>query len=159
MKKFNTKRLMIALIVGIVVLNIISPVQEMFDFWFNAYSGLPDEMVVAKSIGFWTVQMFLFLVVFQVIFPMLIYVILSEIAVKKSNIFIGVIFGVCCFFVGSLPQLIYFPLLINVSINFVLVRGFWSLINLVIVGGIIGGIYKPVVLKEKSRIEEEGSAI
>jgi hypothetical protein len=159
MNKFNSKRLIIALIVGIVVLNIISPVQEMFDFWFNAFGGLPYELVVQKSIGMWMVKMLVFIVVFQVVIPMFVYVILSEIAIKKSNIFIGVIFGLCCFVVGALPQLMFFPLLINVSINFVIVRGIWTLINLVIIGGVIGGIYKPVVQKTKSLIEEEGSAI
>lgn len=159
MNKFNSKRLLIALIVGIVVLNIISPVQEMFDYWLNAYSGLPYEMIVPKSIGIWMVQMFVFLILFQVAIPMVVYVFLSEIAVKKSNIFIGVLFGLCCFVVGALPQLMFFPLLINVSVNFVLVRSLWSLINLVLVGGVIGGIYKPVSRKEKVKIEEDGSAI
>jgi hypothetical protein len=159
MNKFNSKRLLIALIVGIVVLNIISPVQEMFDYWFNAYTGLPGELVVQKSIGIWFVQMFVFIVLFQVVIPMFVYVFIAEVAMKKSNIFIGVIFGLCCFIVGSLPQLMFFPLLINVSINFVIVRGIWSLINLVLVGGVIGGIYKPIVQKQKSIIEEEGSAI
>ena len=159
MKKFNSKRLLIALIVGIVVLNIISPVQEMFDFWFNAYAGLPYELVVQKTIGLWFVQMFIFIVLFQVVIPMFVYVFLVEIAINKSNIFIGVLFGLCCFIVGSLPQLMFFPLLINVSVNFVIVRGVWSLINLVIIGGVIGGIYKPLVQKTKSLIEEEGSAI
>lgn len=157
--KFNLKRLLIALIVGIVVLNILSPVQEMFDYWFNAYIGIPNEMIVQKSIGLWLIQMFINLVIFQVFIPMIIYVILSEIAIKKSNIFIGVIFALCCFLVGSLPQLIYFPLLIKVPINFVFTRGVWSLINLVMVGGIIGGIYKPVVKEEKTKIQEEESAI
>jgi len=158
--KINTKRLVIALIVGTVVINIISPVQEMFDYWFNAFKGLPDEVIVTKSFGSWLLQIIIFLVVFQVIIPMLVYVFLAEIAIKKSNIFIGVIFGVCCFLVGSLPQLMTFPLLVNVSNNFVLIRAAWSLITLVLIGGVIGGIYKPVILtKEKSRIEEEESAI
>jgi len=159
MNKFNSKRLLIALIVGIVVLNIISPVQEMFDYWFNAYSGIPAEMVVPKSVGAWFVQMFIFIVLFQVVIPMFVYVFLAEIAIKKSNIFIGVIFGLCCFFVGSLPQLMFFPLLINVSVNFVIVRGLWSLFDLVLIGGVIGGIYKPVAQKQKAVIEEEASAI
>lgn len=157
--KFNSKRLLIALIVGIVVLNILSPVQEMFDYWFNAYTGVPNEMVVQKSIGIWLVQMFIYIVIFQVVIPMLIYVVLSEIAIKKSNITIGVIFGFCCFIVGSLPQLIFFPLLIHIPIIFVFVRGLWSFINLIMVGGIIGGIYKPVVKEEKTKLAEEESAI
>lgn len=158
--KINTKRLVIALIVGTVVINIISPVQEMFDYWFNAFKGLPDEVIVTKSFGSWLLQIIIFLVVSQVIIPMLVYVFLAEIAIKKSNIFIGVIFGMCCFLVGSLPQLMTFPLLVNVSNNSVLIRAIWSLITLVLVGGIIGGIYKPVVMtKEKSRIREEESAI
>jgi hypothetical protein len=86
------------------------------------------------------------------------YVFLSEIAIQKSNILIGVIFGITCFFVGSLSQLIILPLLIHVPINFIAIRGFWSLINLVLVGGIIGGIYKPVT-KRPSIDNEERAAI
>jgi len=157
MSKFNLKRLLIALVVGIVVLNIASPFEEMSDIWFGAYDGVPEEMVIQKSIGIWVVQVFLSVVIFQVVIPMCFYVFLSEIAIQKSNILIGVIFGVTCFFVGSLSQLIAFSLSIHVPINFIAVRSFWSLINLVFVGGIIGGIYKPVTKKKPVDQEEKGA--
>ena len=158
MNKFNLKRLLIALVVGIVVLNIASPFQEMSDFWFGVYVGMPDNMIVNKSIGMWVVQLFLGVVIFQVVIPMCFYVFLSEIAIRRSNILIGVIFGVTCFFVGSLSLLMILPLLIHVPISFIAVRGFWSLINLVLVGGIIGGIYKPLA-KKPTIDNEEKSAI
>ena len=154
MNKFNLKRLLIALVVGIVVLNIASPFEVMSDRWFDAYSGIPKEMVIEPSIGLWVVQVFLGVVIFQVLIPMCLYVFLSEIAIQKSNILIGVIFGVTCFFVGSLSQLIDLSLSIHVPINFIAVRSFWSLINLVLTGGIIGGIYKPVT-KKKSTVDHE----
>jgi hypothetical protein len=159
MNKFNLKRLLIALVVGIVVLNIVSPFQEMSDSWFDAYVGVPSEMVVQKSIGLWVVQVFLNVVVFQVLIPMCFYVFLSEIAIQKSNILIGVIFGVTCFFVGSLSQLVMLPLLIHMPINFVAIRSFWALINLVLAGGIIGGIYKPVAKKKPVPSNEEKGAV
>ena len=159
MNKFNLKRLLIALVFGIVVLNIASPLQEMSDSWFEAYIGVPTEMVVQKTIGLRSVQLFLTVVIFHVMIPMCFYVFLSEIAIQKSNILIGVIFGVTCFFVGSLPQIIILPLLIHVPINFVAIRSFWALINLVLVGGIVGGIYKPVTKKNPVINNEEKSAI
>jgi len=153
MNKFNVKRLLTALIVGIVILNIASPFQGMSDFWFDAYVGVPSDVIVEKSIGIWVVKMFLSVVFFQVVIPMCFYVLLSEIAIQRSNILIGVIFGVTCFFVGALSLLMLLPLFVHLPINFLAVRGFWSLINLVLAGGIVGGIYKPIAKRPATHQE------
>ena len=159
MPKVNSKRLLIALIVGIVVLNIIGPVQGMLEYWFNAYSGLPESVVVEKNIGTWMAGMILLSITFEVVLPMLIYVFLVEKYFLKSSLVIGMSFGLVAFLVGAFPQYIMIPLLIKVSITFSFVRSACSLFNLVLIGGIIGGIYKPLELMKKEEAEENVSPI
>jgi hypothetical protein len=161
MPKINTKRLLIALVVGIVIINIIRPVQSVFEYWFNAYTGLPDEAIVEKNIGIWMALMILSSIIFEVVIPMLIYVYVIEKFLYKSSLVKGLIFSLVVFFVGALPQTIMLPLFIKVSINYTLLRAFIALFNLVLIGGIIGGIYKPIEQEKQqgSKIEEDQSPI
>jgi hypothetical protein len=160
MPKYNSKRLLVALIVGIVVLNLITPVEGLLEYWFNAYSGLPNEVVVEKNIGIWMMLNVMVLVVFIVVIPMLVYVFLVEKFFHKSSLVLGLIFGLVIFICGALPELVLLPLLIKVNLNFTFVRAFITLFNLVLVSGIIGGIYKPVEeKKELPETKEDQSAI
>jgi hypothetical protein len=160
MPKYNSKRLLIALIVGIVVLNLLAPVEGLLEFWFNAFSGLPNEVVVEKNIGLWMMMNVLVLIIFVVVIPMIVYVFLVEKIFHKSSLVYGLVFGLVIFFCGALSELIILPLLIKVTINFIIIRSFITLFNLVLVGGIIGGIYKPVEeKKELPETREDQSAI
>jgi hypothetical protein len=144
MPKFNSKRLLIALIVGIVVLNILLPVQGLTEYWLNVNVDMPNEVVVEKNIGIWMMLRSLVAIIFEVMLPMLIYAFIIEKMIQKSTLVLGLVFGLVIFFAGSLPQYFTLPLLIKVSFNFSFIRAFWSLFNLVLIGGIIGGIYRPV---------------
>jgi hypothetical protein len=135
--------LVLALVGGSVVLNILGPLRGISEKKMKIYEGmLPGLQVELTSVNLriWLARMTIAAVLLEVIVPGAIYVVLAE-ELERSGVLFGMMFWGGAWLVGSLPVLVFEPMLIHVPRRFVIHNIVWSLLIYLIIGAVVGLIY------------------
>lgn len=139
----ETGWLVLALVIGSVVLNILGPLRGLSEKRLGIYKdmlpGLQVE-VTAETMRGWLARMTVAAVVLEVIVPGVIYALLAE-ELERSGALLGMLFWGGAWLVGSLPPLVFEPMLIHVPRRFVVHNIVWSLLIYLAIGAVVGGIY------------------
>ena len=135
--------LILSLLVGSIVLNIVGPLRGISEKKMNVYERMLPGMqvkVTSENLRTWLAQMTLAAVLLEVIVPGIIYAVLAE-ELGRSGILFGMLFWSSAWLIGSLPVLVFEPMLIHVPRRFVIHNIMWSLITYLIIGAVVGLIY------------------
>lgn len=135
--------LILSLVVGSIVLNIVGPLRGISEKKMNVYERMLPGMqveVTSEDLRTWLAQMTLTAVLLEVIVPGVIYAVLAE-ELGRSGILFGMLFWSSAWLIGSLPVLVFEPMLIHVPRRFVIHNIVWSLITYLIIGAVVGLIY------------------
>jgi hypothetical protein len=135
--------LALALAVGSIVLNILGPLRGTSEKRMGVYEGMLPGLqveVTPENLRTWLAQMTIAAVLFEVIVPGVIYAVLAE-ELGRSGILFGMMFWGGAWLIGSLPPLVFEPMLIHVPRRFVVHNLVWSLLVYLIIGAVVGLIY------------------
>ena len=135
--------LILALVTGSVVLNIVGPLRGLSEKKTGAYKNMLPGMqveVTSENLRTWLVKMSIAAVLLEVIVPGVIYAVLAE-ELNRSGVLFGMLFWGGAWLVGSLPVLVFEPMLIHVPRRFVVHNVVWSLFTYLVIGAVVGLIY------------------
>ncbi|NDJ79290.1 MAG: hypothetical protein GYB65_23815 [Chloroflexi bacterium] len=135
--------LVLALVAGVVVLNILGPLRGMSEKRMGVYDDMLPGMAVEvtpDNMRAWLVRMTVAAVVLEVLVPGVIYALLAE-ELGRSGILAGILFWGGAWLVGSVPPMVFEPMQLHVPRRFVLHNMVWSLLIYVIIGAVGGAIY------------------
>jgi uncharacterized membrane protein len=135
--------LVLALVAASVVLNIVGPLRGMSEKKMGVYKSMLPGMqveVTSKNLRTWLAQMTLTAMLLEVIVPGVIYAVLAE-ELDRSGVLFGMLFWGGAWLIGSLPPLVFEPMLIHVPRRFVIHNIVWSLLVYLVIGAVVGLIY------------------
>ncbi|HML21009.1 MAG TPA: hypothetical protein PKD09_05130 [Aggregatilinea sp.] len=135
--------LILALVAGSVVLNIVGPLRGMSEKKMGVYERMLPGMqveVTPENLRTWLARMTIAAVLLEVIVPGVIYAMLAE-ELERSGVLFGMLFWGSAWLIGSLPVLVFEPMLIHVPRRFVIHNIAWSLLIYLIIGAVVGLIY------------------
>jgi hypothetical protein len=135
--------LVLALVAGSVVLNIVGPLRGMSEKRMGVYKSMLPGMqveVTSENLRTWLAQMTLAAMLLEVIVPGVIYAVLAE-ELDRSGVLFGMLFWGGAWLIGSLPPLVFEPMLIHVPRRVVIHNIVWSLLVYLVIGAVVGLIY------------------
>jgi hypothetical protein len=136
----NIGMLLVSLLVGIIVLNILGFIQGLSEKHFSVYKSIPEKLLVKQGTPSWLIRMIISAILLEVMIPTVIYS-FFVLYLGHSGMVTGILFWGCAWIAGSLPMIVFEPMLIKVTKRFVVHNAVWSFGKYIVIGAIVGWIY------------------